>query len=86
MSEGVCDMSTGIMYYESTHYGRATARRAPGGLPGAAVRAGRLLELWGYRAARHEERSVQLDIRGVAGVEHRVAGASSTMTTPPRIY
>jgi hypothetical protein len=82
MSEGVCDMSTGIMYYERPIVGR----RVPRGLPGAAVRAGRLLELWGYRAARHDEQSARLDVRGVAGVSHRIGGASSTVTTPPRIY
>ena len=77
-------MSTGIMYYERPII--AGRRRTPGGLPGAAVRAGRLLELWGYRAARpaRRERVVQASVQGV--VDFRVGGASSVMTSRPRIY
>lgn len=86
MSEGVCDMSTGIMYYESAM--RIRRPRTPGGIPGAAVRAGRLLELWGYRAGRSAERAEQLvaPMRSRETVAHRVGGASSTMASPPRIY
>ena len=84
MSEGVCDMSAGIMYYD-----RPTVRRwTPGGIPGAAVRAGRLLELWGYRAARAEERAQRLatPVRGRDAIAYRVGGASSAMENRPRIY
>jgi hypothetical protein len=86
MSEGVCDMSTGIMYYESA--ARIRRSRVPGGLPGAAVRAGRLLELWGYRAARSAERGERLarPIRSREAVAYRVGGASSAMESRPRIY
>jgi hypothetical protein len=86
MSEGVCDMSTGIMYYESAT--RVRRPRTPGGLPGAAVRAGRLLELWGYRAARSADRAEQLvtPMRSREAVAHRLGGATSTMVSPPRIY
>lgn len=86
MSEGVCDMSTGVMYYESA--ARIRGRRTPGGIPGAAVRAGRLLELWGYRAARSAARGEQLNtpIRGRDALAYRVGGASSTMESRPRIY
>jgi hypothetical protein len=86
MSEGVCDMSTGIMYYESaTRIGRP---RTPGGIPGAAVRVGRLLELWGYRAARSADRAEQLvtQMRSRDAVAHRAGGPSSAMASPPRIY
>ena len=79
-------MSTGIMYYESiTRIGRP---RTPGGIPGAAVRVGRLLELWGYRAARSAERAEQLvtPMRSREAVAFRVGGPSSTMVSPPRIY
>jgi len=86
MSEGVCDMSTGIMYYESA--ARVRRPRTPGGLPGVAVRVGRLLELWGYRAARSADRAEQLvtPMRGREAVAYRVGGPSSTIVTPPRFY
>jgi len=86
MSEGVCDMSTGIMYYESAI--RVQRPRTPGGLPGAAVRAGRLLELWGYRAARFAMRAEQLvtPMRGRDAVASRVGGPTSAMVSPPRFY
>jgi hypothetical protein len=80
MSEGVSDMS-GIVYYQPT-----MGRRAPRGLPGAVVRAGRLLELWGYRAARPREprESVEEPFRTMQA--DRVGGASSLMVSRPRIY
>lgn len=80
MSEGVSDMS-GVMFYQP-----ATSRRAPGGLPGAAVRLGRLLELWGYRAAR--PRTPQASIEGSFRMlhAHREGGVSSLMVSRPRIY
>jgi len=84
MSAGVRDMGAGVIYDE-----RPEARRwTPGGLPGAAVRAGRLLELWGYRAARAEERAERLatPIRGREAIAYRVGGASSGMESRPRIY
>jgi hypothetical protein len=86
MSEGVCDMSTGIMYYERPVGGRQL--RAPRGLPGAAVRAGRLLELWGYRAAAMSARADRLatPIRSREAVAERIGGPSSLMESRPRIY
>jgi len=86
MSEGVCDMSTGVMFYEGASAGR---RRAPRGLPGAAVRVGRLLELWGYRAARPTaSRSDRVDgtMRLPAADATRIGGASLLEVTRPRIY
>jgi hypothetical protein len=79
-------MSTGVMYYESAI--RAHGRRTPGGLPGAVVRAGRLLELWGYRAAR-SARPVEQFVVPMGGREalaQRVGGASSTVVQPHRFY
>ena len=66
MSEGVCDMSAGIMYYE---------RRRAVGLPGAAIRLGRLLELWGRRALRPVDREEALRRRehAMRVAEHRAA-------------
>ncbi len=79
MSEGVCDMSSGVMYYEPA----VRRRRVPGGLPGAAVRAGRLLELWGYRAGRQLEKPAK---RVLAPRAHRVADAASERLSAPRIF
>lgn len=79
-------MSTGVMFYEGAI--RAHARRAPSGIPGAVVRAGRLLELWGYRAARSARPGQQfvVPMRGREAVAHRIGGASSTVVHPPRFY
>lgn len=80
MSEGVNEMS-GIVFYQP-----AATRRAPGGLPGAAVRIGRLLELWGYRAARPrpQRQSLEEPFR-MLGAD-REGGVSSLMVSRPRIY
>jgi hypothetical protein len=57
-------MSAGVMYYDD--------RRAAG-LPGAAIRLGRMLELWGRRAARPLDRDEVLRRRAHARrvAEHR---------------
>jgi hypothetical protein len=86
MSEGVSDMS-GVVPMSSDAWGQPqVSRRAPGGVPGAVVRAGRLLELWGYRAARPRtpRESVEEPFRSAQA--DRVGGASSLMVSRPRIY
>jgi hypothetical protein len=86
MSEGVCDMS-GIVPVPSGGWAQPTmGRRAPRGLPGAAVRAGRLLELWGYRAARPREPRASVEEPYRTMQADRVGGASSLMVSRPRIY